>query len=220
MPVPLTRSSQDLQASTVGASSGHSVSSTEAKQAMDLLALSHTQVEHQLYCAMMNATEGLEPRIGSFGVRRLMQLTKLNSYSTVRRGCVGLISKLSIAQNQPDDSRHEPSSSASYRVYSPQDVFDRRRTQGLLPYPPEIIEAQEHPLFWRALEKVLADGRLSRREAQVALLCLKNLSNRKIAHRLRISERTVKYHLSHIFTKLGATGRTELISWMLLSGEN
>lgn len=220
MPTPLTRSSQDSQASNAGTSAGRSPSSTETIQAMDLLALSHTQVEHQLYCAMMKATEGLEPRIGRFGVRRLMQLTNLSSYSTVRRGCAGLISKLSIAQNQSDDSRDEPSSPASYRVYSPQDVFERRRTQGLLPYPVEIVEAQEHPLFGRALEKVIADERLSRREAQVALLCLNNLSNRKIAHRLRISERTVKYHLSHIFTKLGVIGRTELINQMLPSGEN
>jgi DNA-binding NarL/FixJ family response regulator len=48
-------------------------------------------------------------------------------------------------------------------------------------------------------------------ERQVAVLTLvaKGLSNRAIGATLFISEATVKYHLQHIFEKLGVRDRTE-----------
>jgi two-component system, NarL family, response regulator YdfI len=37
------------------------------------------------------------------------------------------------------------------------------------------------------------------------------LSNKQIAARLSISEHTVKFHTSSIYTKLGVAGRTEAV---------
>jgi non-specific serine/threonine protein kinase len=54
---------------------------------------------------------------------------------------------------------------------------------------------------------------LSNREAQVAELVSAGLTNREIAEQLSISERTVHSHLSHIFTKLGLSSRTQLAVW-------
>jgi len=54
---------------------------------------------------------------------------------------------------------------------------------------------------------------LSTREEQVAGLVAAGLTNREIAEQLFISERTVHSHLSHIFTKLGLTSRTQLALW-------
>ncbi len=54
---------------------------------------------------------------------------------------------------------------------------------------------------------------LSEREAQVAGLIAAGLGNRAIAAQLFISERTVHSHLSHIFTKLGLTSRTQVATW-------
>jgi DNA-binding NarL/FixJ family response regulator len=54
---------------------------------------------------------------------------------------------------------------------------------------------------------VSAVGRLTRREVQVLGLVATGRTNRAIAERLGISEKTVARHLSNIFTKLGLSSR-------------
>ena len=51
---------------------------------------------------------------------------------------------------------------------------------------------------------------LTSHEDQVARLARDGLSNPEIAERLFISVRTVQYHLSKVFTKLGISSRVEL----------
>lgn len=51
---------------------------------------------------------------------------------------------------------------------------------------------------------------LSRREQQVLEAVAQNLSNKEIASRLCVSERTIKFHVSSLLQKLGARGRVEL----------
>ena len=57
--------------------------------------------------------------------------------------------------------------------------------------------------------------RLSRREAEVARLVAQGLTNREIAGLLRLSERTVENHTSHILNKLGLRNRSEVTAWVL-----
>lgn len=52
---------------------------------------------------------------------------------------------------------------------------------------------------------------LSPREIQVLEGISKGFSNRAIAHRLEISEHTVKFHIRAIFEKLGVNSRTEAV---------
>ena len=51
--------------------------------------------------------------------------------------------------------------------------------------------------------------RLTPREAEVFTLLGEGLSNRAIAHRLALSERTVKIHVSRVLSKLGVQSRTQ-----------
>jgi predicted ATPase/DNA-binding CsgD family transcriptional regulator len=75
-----------------------------------------------------------------------------------------------------------------------------------------------------ALEYALADAPdqawragpgpgLTRREAEVAVLAARGLTNRDIAARLCLSVRTVEAHVDHILTKLGFRTRTQLAAW-------
>jgi DNA-binding NarL/FixJ family response regulator len=54
---------------------------------------------------------------------------------------------------------------------------------------------------------------LSLREGEVAGLVAEGLTNRQIAERLVISERTAQNHVQHILTKLGFTTRSQIASW-------
>ena len=51
---------------------------------------------------------------------------------------------------------------------------------------------------------------LSRREEEVLGAVAQNLANKEIAARLGISERTIKFHVSSLLSKLGARDRVEL----------
>ena len=53
---------------------------------------------------------------------------------------------------------------------------------------------------------------LTSREMEVLGLVSQGLSNKLIARSLQISEHTVKFHISSIYTKLGASSRTEAVS--------
>ncbi|MGE5361738.1 MAG: helix-turn-helix domain-containing protein [Bacteroidales bacterium] len=65
-----------------------------------------------------------------------------------------------------------------------------------------------------------ADGldRLTEREGEVLALVSEGLPNKGIAARLGISEHTVKFHLSSIFSKLGVSSRTEAVRRGVRSG--
>ena len=52
---------------------------------------------------------------------------------------------------------------------------------------------------------------LTRRERQVLEAVLDNLSNKEIAHRLHMSERTAKFHVSNLLVKHGVRRRADLL---------
>ena len=54
---------------------------------------------------------------------------------------------------------------------------------------------------------------LSARELEVAALVAEGLTNRQIAARLVISERTAQNHVQHILTKLGFATRSQIAAW-------
>ena len=59
---------------------------------------------------------------------------------------------------------------------------------------------------------------LTRRELQVLQLAAEGLSNKEIAGKLVISEKTAKYHIANIFSKLQVNDRTQAILIALRKG--
>ena len=57
----------------------------------------------------------------------------------------------------------------------------------------------------------MAEDLFSEREKEVVVLLLQGKSNKQIALALHVAGRTVEFHLSNIYTKLGVTSRTEAV---------
>ena len=75
-----------------------------------------------------------------------------------------------------------------------------------------------HQLLFTSEEETLARGTLTDREAEVLALLAKGLANKQIAVVLGISEHTVKFHVSSIYSKLNATNRTQAVREGLRNG--
>lgn len=53
------------------------------------------------------------------------------------------------------------------------------------------------------------NGQTTARENEILSLVAEGLTNAQIAHRLRVSDNTVKFHLQNLYLKLGVRNRTE-----------
>jgi NarL family two-component system response regulator LiaR len=70
----------------------------------------------------------------------------------------------------------------------------------------------------KAKERRLPEGEgiaiaMSEREHQVLSLVAEGLSNQEIAEQLIITERTVRFHVTSIFNKLGANNRAQAVAF-------
>jgi DNA-binding CsgD family transcriptional regulator len=95
---------------------------------------------------------------------------------------------------------------------------DQDRARRLAAEADRLIRALGMAAYHAASAELLhrlgpGDGGLSAREAEVARLVAEGLTNRQIAARLVISERTAGNHVAHILTKLGFTSRTQIAGW-------
>lgn len=64
-----------------------------------------------------------------------------------------------------------------------------------------------------ATSQKIPEPGVTRREREVAALVSEGLTNREIAERLVLSERTVEAHLANIFGKIGVSSRTQVATW-------
>ena len=60
---------------------------------------------------------------------------------------------------------------------------------------------------------------LTKRERQVAELIAQGITNKQIATKLVISQRTAEGHVEHILTKLGFTSRAQIAAWIAQDAE-
>jgi two-component system, NarL family, response regulator YdfI len=91
---------------------------------------------------------------------------------------------------------------------------------GLVTAPPDALLVLFSPILEMG-ESQSADINkdiLTEREIEVLQLLAHGLANKQIALALEISAHTVKFHVSSIYNKLGATNRTEAVRFGLQSG--
>jgi DNA-binding CsgD family transcriptional regulator len=104
-----------------------------------------------------------------------------------------------VARNRPGD----PDSAATLAA-----VADRQaRELGMAAYVERTTALVTH------LSRGQRPSALTSREIEVATLVAGGLTNRQIAERLVISERTAQNHVQHILTKLGFTSRSQIAAW-------
>jgi len=83
--------------------------------------------------------------------------------------------------------------------------------EGLLAGAPALIQPLLGPTTHLDEQEELLEE-LTDREGEILQLLARGLANKQIAARLGISEHTVKFHVSAIYSKLGVTNRTEAVS--------
>jgi DNA-binding NarL/FixJ family response regulator len=91
-------------------------------------------------------------------------------------------------------------------------VLEDAQRLGMLPFI-----ARASALLRSLPRRRLKSEDLTEREREVARLVADGLTNRQIAVRLGISERTVENHLDHIFDKLGFASRAQVAAWVASS---
>jgi len=83
-----------------------------------------------------------------------------------------------------------------------------------------VVEAERDRLFGGATRSraPVTRSSLSSHQLKVALLVADGLSNPQIAERLFVTRRTVEFHLTNVYRKLGVRGRSSLVALMVRSG--
>jgi DNA-binding NarL/FixJ family response regulator len=91
----------------------------------------------------------------------------------------------------------------------------RRAHRGEMPLGPAV--SRQLARAFRAPGRAAVDA-LTAREHEVLVLVAAGLSNRDIAHRLSISERTARTHVSSILDKLSLRSRTQAALYAIQQG--
>lgn len=85
---------------------------------------------------------------------------------------------------------------------------------GLVVLHPDLARLLTSP----ALRPAPAVQALSQREVEVLQMLAEGMANKTIARQLHLSEHTVKFHISSIFSKLNVSSRTEAVTIGLRQG--
>ncbi|MEV8375122.1 AAA family ATPase [Kribbella sp. NPDC056861] len=113
-----------------------------------------------------------------------------------RAGATGFVAEAQYHLARALGDRNQPGDRAQAESHA-QDAVRLARSLGMTAY----------------LSQPATQTGLSARETEVAVLVADGLTNRQIATRLVLSERTAQNHVQHILTKLGFTTRSQIAAW-------
>ena len=140
-------------------------------------------------------------------------------------------SQSSFSLNGMDPSASTPTLFLSDEPLNVRELRRSLRLWGVLPsdVSPEELAAAVHALsqglivgtptlLFESESDPITAGPLTERELEVLGLLSRGLANKQIAMTLGISEHTVKFHVSSIYSKLSVTNRTEAVREGLRGG--
>ena len=131
------------------------------------------------------------------GVKLLHRLRERNIFTPVI---------LITAFNSLEYAREALNSSANYLLEKPFSLAALKRVlEKVLTTPRSLQDCVD-----RAVETLT----LTKREAEIARLILKGLSNKEVADIAQLAEPTAKQHIAQIFEKANVNSRAEFFSWI------
>ncbi len=154
----------------------------------------------------------------------LFPIPVVASIAAQRLGDAELLERLASGSLRVDRQRWSQAMAQLARLHATQ-ALRRRFVDGERAALVEDLNALGAPFFVTRFlgaampEQAAADGlkALSRREREIAALVAEGLSNRAIAERLVLSERTVEGHIANAFGKTAASSRAQLAAWYVRS---
>lgn len=130
----------------------------------------------------------------------LEEFTDAAAFPLLRVGVKGLVSYVELRERLADAIR----TVAEGGFWVPRALLSR--------FVDSILSSARRPVSFGS------SASLSPREREVVQCLLESLSNKEIASRLRISERTVKFHVSNVLAKFSVRRRADLILLCYQSG--
>ena len=70
------------------------------------------------------------------------------------------------------------------------------------------------PVVIKQMKTYLQERGLSKRESEVVILVVQGLTNKQVADRLCVAEKTVKFHLTNVYKRMKISRRSQII-WTL-----
>jgi two-component system, NarL family, response regulator YdfI len=135
------------------------------------------------------------PQLEDSHAAAVVLLTQVTDARTVSR-----LLKAGVRSILPRESDADEIVSAIYAAYSGHVMLSAAVAENLA-----AIYGDHEPEVDQPAEEITS------REAEVLRMLAEGMVNKDIAHRLGISEHTVKFHISSILEKLGASTRTEAV---------
>ena len=122
----------------------------------------------------------------------------------------GTLARLLDIERQIDILGEASSLAATLRGMTIAEAIDTLRRMAAQPAP-AVLKAVPPPA-------VRAFSTLSDRELEVVRLVAEGLSNKEISGRLKLSDKTVKNHISHVLAKMNLTARTQVAVHAIRAG--